>query len=156
MSEALEERTITLLSGEIASYKPRNIPTATFDVLPHEGDVTIHVWGGSIDDRYSREIFIRLDGQRIHRAVISGSFDYKTTRALSTGTHTLEVEITAWVGSWEVNADIVYKPTVQDASDELFLVILGGVTVVGTAIASWYLTDGFTKIPSIAMPSLPF
>lgn len=162
-----EEIQINLFNDAVASFRPRQDPTANFTLQPHEGSVRFVVEGKPVGDRYARYLEVWLDEKRIHRSVVSREFSKSFTKDLEPGNHTLRVTISSYVGEWLVDGFLVYSPTAPDISVEEInvLPVIGGlILAIGGGVGAWFLTDGFTKLPTfpdlakINLPnvSLPF
>jgi len=150
---------VQIMTAAEASYGPTIIATGTFNLLPHEDLVTITVTAVAVGDPYLRHAYVRIDGVKYPRLTVSGSFTWKEQLDLAPGAHTIEVEVTSWVGHWEVSALAEYMATEGpilpvDGIGLVSILIIAGVGIAITA-GSWLLTDGFTRLPKLLI-ELPF
>ncbi|MHA1290671.1 MAG: hypothetical protein ACTSPB_25080, partial [Candidatus Thorarchaeota archaeon] len=136
--------------------------TKTFNLPAHEGAVTISVQGFAKGDGYGRYCYIRLDGEQKIKKIVAGQFNWSQTLELPAGQHTLEVEVTSWVGYWEIYAQCNYMPTpgldlplIDLAEVDMTIPIVGAVIAVIGGV-SYFLTDGFQKMPTLPEFKLPF
>lgn len=147
---------IQIMTAAKASYNPMTIATGNFDLLPHDDLVTIKVTAVAVGDEYLRHAYVRIDGVKYPRLTVAGSFTWEKQLDLAPGAHTIEVEVNSWVGHWEVSALAEYMATGPPALPTDGAKIIPVLIVIGAGIliaaGSWFLTNGFTRLPRMEIP----